>query len=113
MESDELKVVKIVPCPLTVNEVCALLDASVGLYDGQGLSIDIRGGMRAVWTRERILLLDWHFLKSWSARFQVMGVFALPFDEARHPWPDVRYLLYGGPAELRFRLLSPAEPGER
>ena len=94
MRSDELVVVKIVPCPLTVNEVCALLDASIELYDGQELRIDIRGAMRSVWTRERILLLDWHFLKSWSARFQVMGVFPLPFDDARQPWPAVRYLLY-------------------
>ncbi len=96
--------VKIVPCPLTVREVCALLDVSVEQWGNQGLRIYIRGTFRGIWARERIQLLDWHFLKSWSACFQVMGTFPLPFDEDCHPWPEVRYLLYEGPAELRFTL---------
>lgn len=104
---------KIVPCPLTIREVHAFLDASVEQWGSQGLRIDIRGMFRGGRAKERIQLLDWHFLKCWSACFQVMGVLPLSFDEGHQPWPEVRYLLYEGPAELRFRLRRVAEPGEQ
>lgn len=109
----EETIIKVVPCPLTVREVCAVLNAAVEQWGEQGLRISIRGAFRGIWAKERVQLLDWHFLQSWSARFQVMGVFALPFDEDSHPWPEVRYLLYEGPAELRFALRWGARPGEQ
>ena len=100
---------KTIPCHLTMHEVCTLLDTHVEQWNDQELRIEIRGSFRDIWTKERVLLLDWHFLKSWSEHFKVMGLFALPFDEERKPWPEVRYLVYEGPGELRFRLPFPQE----
>lgn len=104
MEQREDIHLKTIPCPLTLHEVCGLLNASVEQFNDQGLRIEIRGTFRDIWTRQRVLLPDWHFLKSWSERFSVMGLFPLPFDEESQSWPEVRYLLYEGPGELRFRL---------
>lgn len=95
---------KTIPCPLNVY---ALLWSIVEQYNDQGLRMEIRGSFRDVWTRDRVYLTDWHFLKSWSERFNVMGLYSLPFDEEREPWPPVRYLMYEGPGELRYRCLPP------
>jgi hypothetical protein len=99
---------KTIPCPLNVYP---LLWSIVEQHNDQGLRIEIRGTFRNIWTGERVLLLDWHSLASWSECFKVMGLFPLPFDEERKPWPPVRYLIYEGPGELRFRGLPPHMEG--
>jgi len=104
MELRESVHLKTLPCPLTLHEVCGVLNTYVEQFNDQGLRIEIRGAFCDIWTKQRVLLLDWHFLKSWSECFRVMGLIPLPFDEACQPWPEVRYLLYEGPGELRFRL---------
>ena len=64
MEQRESIDFKSVPCPLTFQEVTGLLNATVKQFNDQGLRIEIRGALRDIWTKQRVLLLGWHFLKS-------------------------------------------------